>query len=961
MVKSRNPSDAAHAASSESAYSAVAGITNTAPSINIVSASQSLSGNYVTINYTGTDAQNDTNNLTAFEYSTNGLTWQAMTEKAGVGSSGTSGLIFSSTGTAYVFAWDVATDLPNQEQATVYVRLVSTDTLTASSVAGSSAFYIDTRGPIISGLTIAQTPNSDIVTFEYNLADFSGADNTVTLEISDDSGLTYAVPITTLTGDIGSGITAGTSRSVTWDAGIDFANQESSVMKIRIRGTDRYGNLGDYAVSGNFSVDTKTPVVSAVTASQNSGSGDVTINYVLADNTSAGHLVEFFISDDGGATWNVATTTRNGDIGLGQTTGVKTFNWSADVDFNNQESSVMRVRVRAKDYFGNQGDYASSANFSLDTKAPIISAITASQTASTDSVAIGYNLNEAATTVLDISSDGGLTWTVTKTSLTGDLGAVTAGNNKAVTWNAGTDFGNQENSTMRVRLRGSDSFDNTSIYYESTDFTVDTAAPLGLVALTKFTSTATSATLTWAANTDAHFNHYELWHGTSQSDIENRTGSAIKWSTVDDANLNNPLTISTVISGIDLSDNYFVKIWAIDDFGNEITVPIINLYEAPAPVVETTPTVSAGGGLLPALVDNIPPQKPILNPLVTPTQKTSFSIAGLAEPRSKVELYDNGVLIGSLNSLTDSDGTFAQNFNFIPGVHSLTVKAIDSANNASQFSDQVVLNIVTSAPTAPIVLTPQNNISLTDTTPQIVGVSDPNNQILIRIDNNQFTVTSDSNGAWNFILPSTFALADGTHAVSVVAVDAANNQSPQTTLTINKTTVPVQTLPTAPTGGEVVSLPANALINETTQAVELPGIPVPKVSAAGASISTTGDILSFTGTSLPNSDVVIYIHSDQALIYQTRTDALGNWKINHSQTVSELAPGQHTIYAVTLDTNAKVKSRPSAVSSFMVKRNLWVMIFKYLNWQTTLATLIVLLLAIFWLYRIRKVAVVQKI
>ena len=115
-----------------------------------------------------------------------------------------------------------------------------------------------------------------------------------------------------------------------------------------------------------------------------------------------------------------------------------------------------------------------------------------------------------------------------------------------------------------------------------------------------------------------------------------------------------------------------------------------------------------------------------------------------------------------------------------------------------------------------------------------------------------------------------------------------------------------------------------------------------------------GDILSFTGTALPDSDVVVYIHSDQALIYQTRTDAQGVWQINHSQATAELMPGEHTIYAVLVDPTAKVKSQPSAVSTFTVKRNFWVMAYRYLNWQTTTATLLVLLFTIAWLYQLRK-------
>jgi hypothetical protein len=285
-------------------------------------------------------------------------------------------------------------------------------------------------------------------------------------------------------------------------------------------------------------------------------------------------------------------------------------------------------------------------------------------------------------------------------------------------------------------------------------------------------------------------------------------------------------------------------------------------------------------------------------------------------------------------------------------------------------SDPISLDIVTSAPSVPIILTPQNNLSISDATPNIIGVADANNQIIINIDEDQFTVLSDNNGAWNLILPSSFALSDGRHTISAIARDLAGNQSAAVSISIDKVSVPTpvsgvtpspvaETTPgvtsPAPTpGGGIISLPSTALITETTGATELAGIPVPQVMASEAKPTVTGDILSFTGSSLPNFDVVVYIHSDQALVYRTRTDANGNWRVDHSQAVSELTPGQHTIYAVALDTNAKVKSRPSAVSSFTVERSFWVMVFNLLNWKTTAVTLIFLMLTIYWLYWVRN-------
>lgn len=963
-VKSRNPNDSLHAASSESNLSAVGAISNTAPSISISSASQQLSGGYVSVNYTGTDAQNDANSLSIFEYSTDNSNWHTMTEKSGVGSNGTTGLAFASAGTAYVFAWDVSVDLPNQENSTVYVRLQSTDTIANSNLATSSAFYVDTVGPVISNISVSQTPSSGIVTIEYNLNDNSGADNNIALVVSSNSGLTYTVPTTTLAGDVGPGITSGTGKMVTWDAGVDFPNQENGTMRVRIQGIDRYGNTGNFFISSDFAVDTDGPVVSGVIASQVAGSDAVTINYTLADITPAGNSVELSISSNSGSTWVVPSTAASGNIGIGQTTGTRTITWNADTDYSGHTSSTMRVRIRATDYFGNLGAYASSSNFSLDTEAPIITSITASQDASARTVTMHYGLDESGTVNMNVSPDGGSTWSVITASTTGDVGTgIASGSGKTAVWDAGADYQNQENSNMRVRFQGIDSFGNTSSFYESSNFTVDTSAPIGLISLSKFSSTDTTATMNWQATTDAHFDHYELWHGAVESDVANRTGTANEWDTSNDSNLSNSLTISTVITGITTTSAYFVKIWAIDDFGNEATVAIVNLVAPAAPSPISTSVAAPAIGTAPS--------KPILTPLATPTKNTQITVSGLADSGTFIDLYDNGNLFARLNSAANSSGRFDQVFTFDPGSHSLTIKSINSSGTASDFSDPINLVITSEIPMTPIILSPNNNDVITDTNPTLIGVAVANAVISITIDNRtQFATTVDNNGSWSFRLPSSASLANGSHTFIVGSTDAAGNKSLNATLSLTKveptlapapaapttTTpgVPAEVTPIVPTlPGEIsVPVPPSTIIREATEAIELAGIPVPKVTAVNT--VAANNIFSFTGTSLPNKEVIVYMHSDQALIYRTRTDNNGIWRVNHSQDVAELTPGDHTIYAVTLDTSAKVKSRPSLISSFTVSKNFWVMMFGYLNVQTTVITLIILSLTMLWLYRIRS-------
>ena len=95
------------------------------------------------------------------------------------------------------------------------------------------------------------------------------------------------------------------------------------------------------------------------------------------------------------------------------------------------------------------------------------------------------------------------------------------------------------------------------------------------------------------------------------------------------------------------------------------------------------------------------------------------------------------------------------------------------------------------------------------------------------------------------------------------------------------------------------------------------------------------------------------------MIYRSKADTSGTWQINHSQSIVELSPGQHTIYAVAVDPGANINSRPSAVSTFTVSKNFWVSVFYRLNLQTTVISFFAILLTMIWLYQIKKRKVVS--
>lgn len=239
--------------------------------------------------------------------------------------------------------------------------------------------YTDNTLPTISNVSPAQSASTGRVVIPYTITDSNSDPETLSAyEYSLTGAFTgEQVTMTEATSDpLDSGISGltssgtGVSHTFVWNAFSQLGAVYNTTVYVRLRANDGIGN-GAYAASTAFTVDYVNPVVSSVTAAQVAGSDNVSITYTLTDNTSDSLFVELQISSDNGSTWTVGTTSATGAIGSGQTTGaVKTITWNAGADFSAHQSSTMKVQVRAKDKYQNQGTYVASASFSLDTLNP---------------------------------------------------------------------------------------------------------------------------------------------------------------------------------------------------------------------------------------------------------------------------------------------------------------------------------------------------------------------------------------------------------------------------------------------------------------------------------------------------------------------------------------------------------------------------------------------------------------
>jgi formylglycine-generating enzyme required for sulfatase activity len=91
----------------------------------------------------------------------------------------------------------------------------------------------------VTNVKFVQQPGTKLVSVTYDLA---GGNASVSLLVSNDNGATFNVPVKSVTGAVGSGVTSGTGKQIIWDAGTDWAGQFSH--QVRVRAWDLTSNLG---------------------------------------------------------------------------------------------------------------------------------------------------------------------------------------------------------------------------------------------------------------------------------------------------------------------------------------------------------------------------------------------------------------------------------------------------------------------------------------------------------------------------------------------------------------------------------------------------------------------------------------------------------------------------------------------------------------------------------------------
>ncbi|MGJ7582287.1 Ig-like domain-containing protein [Variovorax sp. RHLX14] len=339
------------------------------------------------------------------------------------------------------------------------------------------------------------------------------------------------------------------------------------------------------------------------------------------------------------------------------------------------------------------------------------------------------------------------------------------------------------------------------------------------------------------------------------------------------------------------------------------TTPLVDgLHNLTATVTTAAAPESAPTAAFTLTVDTVKPIAPVivsvsddvgsvrgLEVAGSPSDDTTPTLTGTAEPLSTVTILDGTVKIGTAAVDAKGNWTFTPISPLNEGTHAITVTATDAAGNESPPSAPWSLLIDTISPTIVPAITSvyddqgttvgnvaNNPLGVTDDSlPLISGTSEPNGSVIVRDGLTVLgTAAVNAAGVWSF-MPTT-VLFNGAHVITATAVDAAGNVGP--TSGTHSFTLVTGGLPTSPAitnvfddVGTLVNIEPYGLTNDPTPTVK--------------------------GTALVGAIVSLY--SETGLLLGTSTvDVNGQWSV----TTPSLANGPHSFTATATNVAGNVST-----------------------------------------------------
>ena len=119
--------------------------------------------------------------------------------------------------------------------------------------------------PGIANVRASQRAGTTLVDIRYDLGTANTSGLFVSVGVSTNGGLSYTLPATNFTGDVGSGITAGANKLIVWDAARDWPEKFSTNVFFRLTASDIVLiPAGNFTMGDNLDGDTGSQPVHTV-------------------------------------------------------------------------------------------------------------------------------------------------------------------------------------------------------------------------------------------------------------------------------------------------------------------------------------------------------------------------------------------------------------------------------------------------------------------------------------------------------------------------------------------------------------------------------------------------------------------------------------------------------------------------------------------------------------------------
>ena len=302
-----------------------------------------------------------------------------------------------------------------------------------------------------------------------------------------------------------------------------------------------------------------------------------------------------------------------------------------------------------------------------------------------------------------------------------------------------------------------------------------------------------------------------------------------------------------------------------------------------SPTAGFTVVVDTVAPNLPAITSVVDDVGTITGPIGNnqPTDDTRPTLNGTAEANATINIFDNGVLLGTTTANGSGVWTFTPTLPLLQGNHSFTVTATDAAGNVSVTSVPAGIVVDTVPPLAPTGLT----VNATGTV--VTGLAEANSTVTITSATGTVLGTAKADGSGNFSITLSPAQTSG-QSLLAFAQDAAGNTGVSAGFTAPFTGVP--------------GLPVITSIVDDV---------LPKTGIVGNGQSTNDTRPTINGTAEANATVKIY--DNGALLGTVTANASGVWTFTPT---GALGDGVHAFTATA--TNANGTGAASLATSVIV-------------------------------------------